>query len=236
MVGADEKKQGWKSRTCYPQMSKAIYSSSSGASNWSILHFKLLSSLMKVADRNNDDSPNDHPPRVERSKISLRFLSTRRGNGSRLFILYPHLMGHSRALYLTTTGSTHLASSPQFGDLFHELLPSPQEVLPRALDLAEHIVAQTLMVSTYLMRQMLWRHPGLVEGVYLLDSELMWESHDNEDKNGRFKAFLEKRSPIMKGNLKDGMPRNMSWREGIDTRLKSGDRDENRLRAEKICN
>jgi enoyl-CoA hydratase/carnithine racemase len=62
-------------------------------------------------------------------------------------MLSPHLMGHSRALCLTATGSTLPASSPQFGDLFHELLPSPQEVLPRALDLAEHRVAQTSMVS-----------------------------------------------------------------------------------------
>jgi hypothetical protein len=73
---------------------------------------------------------------------------------------------------------------------------------------------------------MIWRNPGSAEGVYWLDSELMWESHDKEDKNGGFKAFLEKRSPIMKGNLKDGMPRNMPWWEDIDTRPKSGDRDE----------
>jgi hypothetical protein len=30
---------------------------------------------------------------------------------------------------------------------------------------------------------------------------------------GGVKAFLEKKSPIMKGNLKDGMPRNMLWWE-----------------------
>jgi hypothetical protein len=116
------------------------------------------------------------------------------------------------------------ASSPQFGDLFPELLPSPRKVLPRFLDLEEQIIAQTSMVSTCLMRQMMWRNPGLAEGVHLLASELMWELHDKEDKKGGFKAFLEKRRPIMKGNLKDGMPRNVLWWEGIDTRPKSGDR------------
>jgi len=55
-------------------------------------------------------------------------------------------------------------------------------------------------------------------------------------KMGGVKAFLEKRSPIMKGDLKDGMPRNMPWWEDIDTRPKSGDRDKNRLRAGRICN
>jgi hypothetical protein len=51
---------------------------------------------------------------------------------------------------------------------------------------------------------MMWRNPGSAEGVYLLDSGLMWELHDKEDKKGGFEAFLEKRGPIMKGNLKDG--------------------------------
>jgi enoyl-CoA hydratase/carnithine racemase len=137
----------------------------------------------------------------------------------------PRLIGHSRALYLTTTGSTLPASSRHFGDLFHELLPSPQEVFPRALELAEQIVAQTSTVSTYLMREMMWRNPGSAEGAHLLDSELMWELYDKEDKKEGIKAFLEKRSPIMKGNLKDGMPRNVPWWESRDTRPRSGDRN-----------
>jgi len=136
----------------------------------------------------------------------------------------PRLIGHSRALYLTTTGSIIPASSPHFGDLFHELLPSPQEALPRALELAEQIVKQTSTVSTYLMREMMWRNPGSAEGAHLLDSELMWELYDKEDKKEGVKAFLEKRSPVMKGDLKGGMPRNIPWWEGINTRPKSGER------------
>lgn len=135
----------------------------------------------------------------------------------------PRLIGNSRALYFTTTGLTLPASLPHFGDLFHELLPSPQEVLPRALDLAEQIVKQTSTVSTYLMREMMWRNPGSAEGAYLLDSELMWELYDKEDKEG-IKAFIEKRSMAMKGDLKVGMPSNVPWWEGIDTRPRSGER------------
>jgi len=104
----------------------------------------------------------------------------------------PRLIGHSRAIFLTTTGSTLPASSPHFGDLFHEILPSPQEVLPRALQLAEQIVEKTSTVSTYLMREMIWRGPGSAEGAHLLDSELMWELYDKEDKKEGFKAFLER--------------------------------------------
>lgn len=136
----------------------------------------------------------------------------------------PRLIGNSRALYLTTTGSTLPASSPHFGDLFQELLPSPQDVLPRALKLADQIVAQNSTVSTYLMREMMWRNPGSAEGAHLLDSELMWELYDKEDKKEGFRAFLEKRSPVMKGDLKGGMPRNVPWWESVDTRPKSGER------------
>jgi enoyl-CoA hydratase/carnithine racemase len=136
----------------------------------------------------------------------------------------PRLIGYSRALYITTTGLTLPASSPHFGDLFHGLLPSPQEVLPRALDLAEQIAKQTSTVSTYLMREMMWRNPGSAEGAHLLDSELMWELYDKEDKKEGIHAFIEKRNPAMKGDLKVGMPSNVPWWEAIDTRPRSGER------------
>ena len=51
---------------------------------------------------------------------------------------------------------------------------------------------KTSTVSTYLMREMIWRGPGSAEGAHLLDSELMWELYDKEDKKEGFKAFLER--------------------------------------------
>lgn len=137
----------------------------------------------------------------------------------------PRLIGHSRAIYLTTTGSVIPASSPHFGDLFHALLLSPHDVLPHALGIAEQIASQTSTVSTYLMREMMWRNPGSAEGTHLLDSQIMWELYETEDKKEGVRAFLEKRKPTMKGNLREGMPRNVPWWEPINTVPRSGLRD-----------
>jgi hypothetical protein len=83
-------------------------------------------------------------------------------------------------------------------------------------------IAQTLTASRYLMGEM-WKNSGSAEGAHLLDSELMWELYDKKDK-GPFRAFLEKRNSAMKRDLQAGMPRNVPWWEGIDTRPKSGER------------
>lgn len=147
----------------------------------------------------------------------------------------PRLIGHSKALfviytsptfyfantirYITTTGSILPASSPHFGALFHELLPSSEVVLPRALELASQIVTQTSTVSTYLMREMMWRGPTSAEGAHLLDSELMVQLYDLEDKKEGFAAFLEKRKPVFKGDLREGLPVSVPWWEDVDVRV-----------------
>lgn len=132
----------------------------------------------------------------------------------------PRLIGHSKALYLTTTGSILPASSKHFGDLFHELLPSSEAVIPAALKLSDELVAQTSTVSTYLIREMMWRGPPSAEGAHLLDSELMVQLYDKEDKEEGFRAFLEKRKPKFKGDLREGMPESVPWWETVDVRVK----------------
>jgi hypothetical protein len=71
---------------------------------------------------------------------------------------------------------------------------------------------------------MMYRGPNSAEGAHLLDSELMWELYEKEDKREGFRAFLEKREPRMKGDLKEGMPSNVPWWEPINTTPRRGER------------
>jgi len=160
--------------------------------------------------------------RLAWSEAKVGFVFSQRGvvmEAASSFFL-PRLIGHSKALYVTTTGSILPASSQHFGALFNELLPSPSEVLPRALELATQIVAQTSTVSTYLIRELMWRGPTSAEGAHLLDSELMVQLYDGEDKKEGFRAFMEKRKPVFKGDLKGNMPVSVPWWEPVDTRIR----------------
>lgn len=87
----------------------------------------------------------------------------------------PRLIGHARAMQVVTTGSTYLASDPVWGGLFAETLEKREDVLPRALEIAKDVVRNTSSVSTYLMKEMMFRDKGSPEKTHLLDSRLLFE-------------------------------------------------------------
>lgn len=87
----------------------------------------------------------------------------------------PRLIGYSRAMQVVTTGATYRASDPVWGGLFAEVLEKGEDVLPRALEMAEEVVKNTSMVSTYLMKEMMWRGRESPEATHLLDSRILYE-------------------------------------------------------------
>jgi enoyl-CoA hydratase/carnithine racemase len=115
--------------------------------------------------------------RIAYKNAKIGFVFSRRGlvmEACSSFFL-PRLIGHSRAMLATTTGSTYLASDKVYDGLFAELLDRPEDVLPRALAVAEDVVRNTSAVSTYLMKELMFRDAGSPEGQHLLDSRIIYE-------------------------------------------------------------
>lgn len=115
--------------------------------------------------------------RVAHRDAKIGFVFARRGivmEACSSFFL-PRLIGHSRALHLTTTGAVYKAGDKLLDPLFTELCDRPADVLPRALAIADEVVANTSLVSTNLMKELMWRDTGSAEGQHLLDSRILYE-------------------------------------------------------------
>lgn len=117
---------------------------------------------------------------------------------------------------MTTTGSVLPVTSPIVTDLFSEILPSPEEVLPHALNLATEIAENTSTISTSLMKEMMWRGPGSAEGTHLLDSEIMFKLYESADKEKGIKSFLEKRQANFNGSVNSDVPDCVPWWKPIN--------------------
>lgn len=87
----------------------------------------------------------------------------------------PRMVGYSNATYLLTTGARYPADAPVLNGIFAELVDAPQDVLPRAVALAEDIVTNVSPMAAYLNRQLIWRNAGSAEGAHLVDSPLLYD-------------------------------------------------------------
>ncbi|KAF2628918.1 enoyl-CoA hydratase/isomeras-like protein [Macroventuria anomochaeta] len=129
----------------------------------------------------------------------------------------PRLIGHSRAMQAITTGSVYLAKDKVFDGLFSELLDRPEDVLPRALQVAEDVVRNTSVVSTYLMKELMYRDTGSPEGQHLLDSRVIYELFGSSDNSEGVKSFLEKRPAKFSGTMDNTKVTGYPWWMPIDT-------------------
>lgn len=126
----------------------------------------------------------------------------------------------SRALHLVTTGATYPANSPLLSQLFSETLPSADAVLPRALEIANDIVSNTSAVSTFLMRDMMYRDTGSAEGQHLLDSRLIYEMFSTKDNKEGVQAFLMKRPVNFEGTMQNDAPSAWPWYQAVNTGIR----------------
>lgn len=168
--------------------------------------------------------------RIAYEKAKIGFVFSRRGIIMEACSSYflPRLIGYSRALHLTTTGSVYPADHPLFGTLFSETCSTPEATLPRALELAAEIAKNTSTVSTKMMRELMYRGPDSAEGTHLLDSRIIHGLFGSKDNVEGVESFLEKRQVNFTGQVPQDAPDWYPWwqqvdigEKGVDNRGKS---------------
>lgn len=161
--------------------------------------------------------------RVAYAKAKIGFVFARRGivmEACSSFFL-PRLIGHSRAIHVTTTGSVYPADHPLLDQLFSETLPTPEATLQRAHELADEIAKNTSTISTKLMRDLMYRGPTSAEETHLLDSRVIHGLFGAADNAEGVKSFKEKRPAEFKGTIPKDAPESWPWWSQVDLGYKT---------------
>ncbi|KAG9188063.1 hypothetical protein G6011_01986 [Alternaria panax] len=157
--------------------------------------------------------------RIAYAKAKIGFVFARRGlimEAASSFFL-PRLIGYSRAMQAVTTGSTYLADDKVWNGLFAETCERAEDVLPRALELAEDVVKNTSTVSTYLMKELMYRDMGSPEGQHLLDSRVIYELFGSSDTTEGVQSFMQKRQAKFTGTMDNTNVTGYPWWMPLDT-------------------
>ena len=152
--------------------------------------------------------------RISSNKAKFGFVFSRRGlppeAGSSWFL--PQLVGLPQALKWCLTGRVFEAEEALSGGLVSEVT-EPDQLMPRALELASEIADNTAPVSVALTRQLLWRFGPATHPFDLLklDGNFAKELGSTDDVKEGVAAFLEKRLPDFPGKASTDMPAGFPW-------------------------
>ncbi|CAE7218348.1 hypothetical protein P3342_013243 [Pyrenophora teres f. teres] len=157
--------------------------------------------------------------RIAHSSAKIGFVFARRGLVMEACSSYflPRLIGHSRAMQAVTTGATYPASHKVWDGLFAETCERAEDVLPTALRVAEDVVRNTSVVSTYLMKELMFRDKGSAEGQHLLDSRVIYELFGSPDNTEGVQSFMEKRQAVFTGTMENTNVTGYPWWMPLDT-------------------
>jgi enoyl-CoA hydratase/carnithine racemase len=152
--------------------------------------------------------------RIVAEDAKVGFVFTRRGlvpEACSTWFL-PRIVGISKATELVYTGRVFRASKESHSGLFNYVLPR-KNVLPKALNIAEEIAANTSAVSVSLSKALLWQ--GLAEkdpqSVHLVDSRCFYWMGKQRDAFEGVQSFLEKRPAKFTMRLSTDMPDFYPW-------------------------
>ncbi len=124
----------------------------------------------------------------------------------------PRIVGISQALAWCYSGRVFDAKEALAGGLVSEVL-KPEELLPRAREIAKQFVDGTAPVSVALIRQMMWKgltmdHPMEAHKV---DSRGIYARGASADVREGVTSFLEKRAPKFPEAVSKNMPSYFPW-------------------------
>ncbi|MET7302184.1 enoyl-CoA hydratase-related protein [Embleya sp. NPDC005575] len=136
--------------------------------------------------------------RIASSTSRFGFVFARRGitpDGCSTWFL-PRVVGLDRALEWCFTGRVFEATEAKEAGLIREVVP-PQDLLPRAYDLARTIAENTPAVAIALTRRLLWGMQTVPdpETAHLHESRALHWTGGSADVREGVTAFLEKRRP-----------------------------------------
>jgi len=147
--------------------------------------------------------------KIASSEARFGFIFARRGlvpeAGSAWFL--PRLVGLNQALRWCLSGRVFGADEAKAGGLVSEVV-APEQLLPRAREIAAEMIENTAPVSLALTRQMLWGYSGMDHPYELMkiDGPLSLELGAGPDVKEGVSSFLEKRKPNFPGKVSKHMP------------------------------
>lgn len=152
--------------------------------------------------------------RIASDKAKIGFVFARRGltpeAGAAHFL--PKLVGLPQALRWCLTGNVFDAAEALRGGLVSEVT-APEDLLPRAQEIAREIAENTSAISIALTRQLLWRFAGSEDplAVLAIDGPMNLELGRTPDVTEGVAAFLEKRKPNFPGKVSTDLPSQYPW-------------------------
>ena len=124
----------------------------------------------------------------------------------------PRIVGLPQALRWCYSGRIFDAAEAERGGLVEPAL-APEDLLPKAMEIAREIADNTAPVATAITRQMLWRFAAEPSpwGLLNVDAAVNLELGAGADVREGVAAFLQKRQPAFPGKVSTDMPSQYPW-------------------------
>lgn len=154
--------------------------------------------------------------RIASTKAKIGFVFARRGlapeAGAASFL--PRIVGLPQALRWCYSGRVFGADEALAGGLVSEVV-EPDDLLPRAMEIAREIADETSAISIAVTRALLWRFSDEADPLKVLgvDGPLAMAMGGTADVKEGVAAFLEKRKPNFPGKVSTDMPGVYPWWE-----------------------